>query len=439
MNFEGKDTLKPNIIIIVLDCVRHDHLGCAGSKDVKTPAIDMIASEGVRFTNAVCQAPFTTPSITSILTGLYPFNHGIQLLIGQHLTQSVPTASDIFREAGYFTAGFPSVFLFDKKYGLDRGFDYYDDKIETIRKGFRGPWRPGDLTTDSVISFLKDTPIDNPLFLFIHYFDAHDYSAGHAGSLIKYQKKIDMVDTYVNRLISALEEYNLWEDTIIVITGDHGDGFGEHGLHGHGKALYDELLRVPLIIRAPKLIRSGLVVDQQVRHIDIFPTLLDLIGIYDDIQETGYRFDGVSLMPAIVGKNLDLMSYAETSPIQLFTGDFLESKEFKGVEMMSLRTNEKKYIYKTEIFNPDKYRTWIKKEKVNKFVKIFKSHNVFPHLEKEEFYDLKSDPKETHNLAKKKPHICKEFKIQLDNLIQNQVMREQLKIACQRVRRRFIR
>ena len=452
-----KSIKRPNVLFISLDCVRYDHLGCYGYQEVETPNIDAIAAEGVRFKQAICQVPFTTPSHASMLTGLYPFNHNIRLLIGQFLAQSIPTFGSILKKEGYVTGGFPSIFLMNRDNGFQNGFDVYDDKIETKREGFRGPWRPGHLTTDALLKFINSNK-QQPFVAFVHYFDPHDYDPGHPESMSSYDGKIAEADQYIGRLINSLKRGNLWENTLVVITADHGDSFGEHGLHGHGKALYDEVLRVPLIIRVPKLISPCLVIDQQVRLIDILPTLLDLIGIYNKVQEKGIQFDGVSLRPAMEGEELGLSAYAETSPIQLFTGDLLEAKEFKGVEMMCLRTKDKKYIYKTKFFNRRQYNNFIKKEKGNKYVgvkkvqkllhiagrilithkmpikidffnthkyikilkSIFQHQNVFNYSKEEELYDLTIDPGEKCNLATRNPQLCRKFKSQLNNLIQRQ-------------------
>ena len=270
---------------------------------------------------------------------------------------------------------------------------------------------------------MKKKSTTSPFFCFIHYFDAHDYDPGHSGSLAKYRNKIGEVDRCIDRLIAALHEINAWENTILVITADHGDGFGEHKLHGHGKSLYDEVLRVPLIIRAPGIIPAGLTVEQQVRHIDIAPTILDMIDMYQEVNKNGIRFDGVSLMPLMKGKALDLSAYAETTPIQLFTGDLLKSKTFQGVEMMCLRTKERKYIYKTEQFEHDRYNRLIKKERESDFTRRLKAvlqplgvFNFFPH---EELYDLRTDPQEMYDRAARNKKMCKKMRLQLLDLLQS--------------------
>ena len=410
-----------NILLLILDCVRHDQLGSAGCEAVRTPTIDMIAKEGVRFKQAICHAPFTTPSIASIVTGLNPCNHGVRLLVGQQLSPAVVTLAELLRDGGYRNAAFPSIFMLERSSGLARGFHYYDDQIETIRKGFRGPWRPGNITTERVLSFLKNDVTTTPFFCCIHYFDAHDYDLGHADSLVDYQQRIGEVDSCIASVVAALQEINAWDNTIVVVTSDHGDGFGEHGLYGHGKSLYDEVLRVPLIIRAPDMIPAGLTVEQQVRHIDIVPTLLDLVGMYQEKRERGISLDGVSLVPSLEGRDLGLSAYAETSPLQLFTGDLLKTKTFQGPEMMCLRTVEKKYLYKSEQFDYDRYARLIRKEKENTYVRFFKSvltrlHSVdyFPH---EELYDLKTDPREIHNRAARDKGVCKDMRQQLTDLL----------------------
>jgi choline-sulfatase len=344
-----KSASQPNIILISLDCVRQDRLSCYGNHDTRTPNIDAIATEGVRFTQAICQAPFTTSSLASILTGLYPFNHNIRLLVGQYLAQNIPTLGSLFKQAGYVTGGFPSVFLLDRNSGFKNGFDVFDDRIETIRDGFRGPWRPGDLTTDALLRFIE-TYKKKPFAAWVHYFDPHDYNPGNPDSLLMQNRKIEETDGLIAKLIKSLKKWRLWEKTLVVITADHGDSFGEHGEYGHGKALYDTTLRVPLIFRWPQQLAQGISIEQQVRLIDILPTILDLIGCLKTVQSQNIFFDGVSLLPTIKGKDLNLPAYSETSPVQLFTGDLSANKEFEDVEMMSLRKNSKKYIFKNKIY-----------------------------------------------------------------------------------------
>jgi len=411
--------MKPNVIILVLDCVRHDKIGASGSGDVATHYLDRIASDGAVFTQAVCHAPFTTPSITTILSGLYPFNHGIRLLIGQRLNHNVPQASTIFSEAGYTTAGFPSIFLLDGDLGFNSGFDLYDDHIQTERKGFRGPWRPGKLTNEAVFKFLDNRSRKKPFFAYIHYFDAHDYNPGQKDSLSKYKTKVSEVDFLIGQLVEELKEDGTWDETVIAITGDHGDGFGEHGIHNHGKALYDEVLRVPLVIRSPGNISPGSVISQQVRHVDILPTLLELAGVKGrtDKRSSIPRMDGTSLVPALEGNDLDLQSYSETSPVQLFTGGSLETKEFRGPEIVSLRTSRYKYIKKTDSFDEKAYRKMLKRGKMSIFTRIVNAGTLPNRFDKEELYDLKEDPREKRNLAEKYPNICTEFRASLNKLL----------------------
>jgi len=170
----------------------------------------------------------------------------------------------------------------------------------------------------------------------------HDYDPVKPEALSHYRKKIEEIDGHLNRSIAVLKKMKRGENTIVVITADHGDSFGEHDLYGHGKGLYDDALRVPLIVRAPGLINSGLVVDQQVRLIDIAPTIFDLVGVACD--DTALSLDGVSLFPSLNGKALNLSSYAESAPVQLFFGDKSSQEKFIGPEITGLRKNGWKYI-----------------------------------------------------------------------------------------------
>jgi arylsulfatase A-like enzyme len=394
-----------NVMLISLDCVRVDKLGCYGG-DTNTPTMDALAEKGVCFENCIVQAPFTTPSHVSLLTGLYPFRHSVRLLVAQKLAPNIQTLPRILQKRGYFCGGFPSVFLMETRLGLDRGFDIYDDQIETERIGFRGPWRPGKLTTARVLSFLNDVEKD-PFFAFVHYFDPHDYDPGKLGGERRYNALIEKTDGFVGEILGKLSELELLEDTLVVVTADHGDAFGEHLHFGHGKDLYDPVLRVPLIIAGPG-IPKGKVIQQQVRQIDIMPTVLDLLDFNIDVH-----IDGVSLNPIIHGQYLDLVAYSETSPVQLFEGDKTKLKEFSEPEVQSIRTNDWKYIrHQVRVEQNRKWSLrsiirglWVKGQKVigypqyRKYLlkRLFLSSKASENGD--ELYNLSFDPDESQNLA----------------------------------------
>jgi len=402
--------MKPNVLLVSLDCLRHDFLGCTGSQSVSTPAIDRVAAEGVSFTQALCHTPYTPPSHASLLTGLYPFHHGVRLLMGQYLRSEIATIGSVLQSMGYITAGFPSVFLLGKRYGFHHGFNCYNDEITTVRAGFRGPWRPGPKTNEAMISFLQSPGVmaDKPFFIFVHYFDAHDYDPGKPEALSQYRKKIEEIDGHLNRFIAVLKKVKRWENTIAVITADHGDSFGEHDLYGHGKGLYDDALRVPLIVRAPGLINPGLIVDQQVRLIDIAPTIFDLVGAVRD--DTALPLDGVSLLPSLSGKALNLSSYAETAPVQLFAGDKSAQEKFTGPEITALRKNGWKYIQGKPMRNRQKGPF--------QFLRSLLSGAFCRREEDEALYDLKKDKQEKRNLIRKNLSLSLQMKAELEAMIQ---------------------
>lgn len=423
------DKELPNIILISLDCVRPDHLGCYGYTKANTPRIDQIYKDtnGLLFTHTITQAPFTTPSHASMLTGLYPFNHHVRLLVGQRLNKNIPNFATILKSYGYITGGFPSIFLMTKETGFSNGFDVFNDSIDQKIAG-RGHWKPGKYTIEDLIDFIKNTK-KKPFAAFIHLFDAHEFGGLAKGFVQRYDQQITVLDTLIGRIIDCLHEEEKWDNTLLIITADHGESLNEHGETSHGKALYDSTLRVPLIFRIPGLQPKMKKNIQQVRSIDILPTILDCIGLFNKIKEKNIVFDGVSLLPVIKGQKYSLPAYCETSPIQLFTGDRVTKKEFKEVEMICLRYPTKKYIFKNHVYKLP-VRVFSYGSKLDKIAhtsfgkKIdYKCNQIYARLfpsasgDKEELYDLHKDPKEQKNLANQQPEQCRQMKQELDQLI----------------------
>jgi arylsulfatase A-like enzyme len=348
--------------------------------------------------------------VASILTGLFPFNHSVRLLLGQVLPQSIRTVAAYLKQWGYKTGGFPSVFVVKGESGLGRDFDVYDDCIEDGGKqSGRGPWRPGALTNKAVLEFVE-THGNHPFFLFVHFFDTHEYPLRTPNSMNLYDGLISHVDQLIGKVVDVLKERGLWEDTAVLITSDHGECFSEKGFSGHGRDLYDPNLRVPLIIRAPGRILENSVVHSLVRSVDIAPTILHLVGQNGTFAKE-FEMDGESLIPLASNECGGLISYAETSPVQLYTGNLREARQFQGPEMMCIRTSTWKYIVTNE-----RLQNRLSRSKATWWRRL----SPFRKDISEELFRVAKDPGESHNLAKTSPHQLSVMRGMLQEILASQ-------------------
>ena len=310
---------RPNVLLVTIDTLRADHVGCYGYKSASTPTIDALASRGVRFETAVVHAPLTGPSHASILTGLTPLGHGFRNNSGFSLTPQVKTITEDFRDAGYRTAAFVSAFPLDRRFGLNRGFETYDDRLPKGDDRRRTPYveRFADATTDAVLHWLgSSTPTTSresaSWFLWVHYYDPHapyeppaDLAARYRDA--PYDGEIAFVDQQLARVLQALDSRNEASRTVVLVTADHGESLGEHGEGTHGIFVYDATLRVPWVMAGPQ-IPAGRVSRTVARSIDVLPTLADYAGLG---QRTDV--DGRSLRPAADGHEMgDAPTYAES-------------------------------------------------------------------------------------------------------------------------------
>ncbi len=335
----GSDAARLNVLLITLDTTRPDHMGCYGAEDDITPNIDRLAADGARFERAISTAGITPMSHASILTGLNNYRHGMRVFYSEEcshrLKDSVDTLPEILAAKGYRTAGMVSAYVVSEIYNLDQGFQDFDsgvaiDEIDISHQqkhatewdpgGRTNTQRRGDFTVDAALSWLEEKGTgDDPWCLWVHMFDVHDFSLvpppEHAakfgityppvGTKVvgmemhqwrerMYDPELNFVDLQVGRLLDWLRQNDQYDDTIVVITADHGQGLMD-GLERHGwpkhRLLYDWCIRVPLIVRIPGE-EAGLVVSDQVRTIDILPTLLEAldVGLQSEIE-------GLSLLP----------------------------------------------------------------------------------------------------------------------------------------------
>ncbi|MCZ6600128.1 MAG: sulfatase [Acidobacteria bacterium] len=322
----GPGERPPSVVIVVIDSLRADHLHHAGDPRDLSPRLDALAAQATRFSQAGASAPWTTPSVMTLFTGLTPGSHHVDLN-DRALDAAVPTLAERFQEAGYRTAAVMPALTLADHFGFDRGFD--DFIFATQGHGnVSGPW-----SISHAIEFLRGHR-DEPVFLYVHLWDVHynynppvphsiRFQAGrpagpgesdditaltgpghHAASLSpervawlegQYAGEILFTDEQVGRLLDELDRLGRTDDTVVVVTSDHGEAFLEHRVMGHTVHLYDEMTHVPLMVRWPGQVAAGRVVAEQVGLVDMMPTLLDLVGI----PFAPHLFEGRSLAPLL--------------------------------------------------------------------------------------------------------------------------------------------
>jgi choline-sulfatase len=328
-----------NLVLVTLDTLRADRLPAYGYRGIETPAIDAIAREGVRFTAAASTVPFTLPAHASILTGLYPPRHGVRENVGFVLADGVPTLAERLRAGGYATAGFVSAFVLDGRWGIGRGFDHYFDDFDPEQlqsANLASAQRDGAEAVAAATAWLDARPAGKPFFLWLHLYDAHDpytppepYASRYSGQ--PYEAEIAYLDALVGRFRDALAARGLADATALALTGDHGEGLGEHGEQFHGYFLYDTTVRVPLLLRLPDGALAGRSVATAVSHVDLVPTFLELAGL-----EPAPGLDGASLLPlAVAPFDAERATYSESLYPLLHYG---------WAPLRALRSAERKYI-----------------------------------------------------------------------------------------------
>ena len=277
----------PNVLLITVDTLRADRLGCYGYEHAHTPHTDRFADEGVRIEHAIAPTPLTLPSHTSILTGLEPPAHSVRGNGVFRVPDSVQTLAEILKAEGYQTQAFVSADVLHRRFNLDQGFDGYDDDLSGEAKDALTQMqeRSGEQTMDRVLRWLdkRTEPASaSPFFLWVHLFDPHaPYEPPEADAKLAatpYDGEIASADRQVGRLVKALEPNGVLDDTILVFTSDHGENLGEHQEATHAMFIYEATQRVPLIFRYPRKLPAGRVFDGPARSVDIMPTILSLAG-----------------------------------------------------------------------------------------------------------------------------------------------------------------
>lgn len=308
------DKKYPHILFVSVDTLRRDHCSLYGYERETTPVLKKLADRGVTFDSAYAPMSITHPSHSTMFTGLNPLGHRA-VQNASPLGLEAHTLAERLKERGYKTGAVVSSFILDHKFGLDQGFDDYDDRFDPARstmklKGFRGhPLeegrgfdQPADETTRKAIALLNENWGDAPYFLFVHYFDPHgpyiappmelDWMTGDAKEKNFLERKMDAYDAeiaytddHIGKLIAEYERLGIADETLIIVTSDHGEGFMDHNVMGHGVQVYEEQIRVPLVIAGTARVAEGLRIEEPVSLADLTPTLLGILGIAQDPEE----------------------------------------------------------------------------------------------------------------------------------------------------------
>ena len=338
-----------DLLLVTIDTLRADHVSASGhSRAPGTPAFDRLAFQGLFFEQAVAPTPLTLPSHASILTGQWPFRHGVRDNGGFRLPTSVPTLAEALRARGYRTAAFVGSFVLDSRFGLDRGFELYDDAMPDGREeivGYLGEARRDGNAVAAAASAWIDAAEPRPIFVWVHLYDPHAPYEAAPGLLRQYPGRpyaaaVAQADAALGKLLEAFDRRSSRENTaagrtnapavaaaniasppaVIAVVGDHGEGLEEHGEGTHGVFVYDSTLRVPLALSAPGL-PHGVRVSWQVRLVDLAPTLLNLsaggaaaVRSSDRPLDAVLAPDGIDLSPFLIGRTPPpvLPAYAES-------------------------------------------------------------------------------------------------------------------------------
>jgi choline-sulfatase len=312
---QGVSRQSLNVVVVTLDTTRADRIGAYGAKDVETPAIDGVARDGVLFEQAVSVAPLTLPAHSSIFTGKFPPEHGVRDNGGFFLGPEQVTMAEVLKQRGYRTGAFVAAYVLDSKWGLDQGFDtYFDDFDLSSRRGFSlgSIQRPANEVVDKALPWIRESK-GSPFFAWIHMYDPHTPYRPPAPFDAKYKDRpyngeIAFVDSQVGRIVSELQSLGVYDRTVLIVMGDHGESLGEHGEGAHGFFIYNSVTHVPFMIRAPFSLTQHRRVADPVRSVDVMPTVLDLLGIPPPAGVSG-----VSLAALMTGatSELALDAYSE--------------------------------------------------------------------------------------------------------------------------------
>lgn len=367
------------IILISIDTLRADHLPVYGYTKVKTPAIDALAADGVVFERAYSHAPQTLPAHAALLSGQLPFETGVRDNIGFTVKPSERLLPQMLHDRGYVTAGIVSAFVLRRDTGIGRGFDLFDDELPPSTPDVPiGQVQRDGAVSEAIAERWLDTVGTSRAFLFLHLYEPHKpYTPPERfAQYAPYDGEIAYADEIVGRLVRYLKSHQLYDHSTIVLLSDHGEGLGDHGEQEHGLFVYDEAIHVPLIIKSEANAGAGRRVHDVVQHIDIVPTILDLVKA----PQPG-NLHGRSLKPLLDG--------AGHLPEQAVYSEAMYGRYHFGWSELTALTD-------------DRFR----------YIKA-------PH---EELYDLERDPHERHNIADERPPARQALRGALDRLMAGQTL-----------------
>ena len=374
---------KPNVVLVTLDTTRADHLGCYGYAGAGTPNLDALARDGVLFAQAASAAPLTQPAHSSIMTGMYPTHHGVRINGSTALGPEQKTIAEALREKGYATGAFIGAFVLDGRWGLNQGFQVYDDRFDLEKHkhlDLGSVQRPANEVVDAALAWLEGRTKE-PFFAWVHLYDPHTpyeppepfrSEFGPRGMAGLYDGEIAFADQQVGRLLSWLQSNGLDRKTAVVMIGDHGESLGGHGEGTHGYFVYDDTMHVPFVVATPFAELHGVRIDGQVSAVDVHPTILALAGI-----DTAGHVHGRSLLPVMFDPRRDTDAYA-------YGESMTPSLQFGWSALHSLRTRRYKLI---EAPRP-------------------------------ELYDLTADPQESTNVYARQPGVARDLTARLDRLME---------------------
>jgi choline-sulfatase len=370
---QSKAAPPQNLVLVTIDTLRADRLGCYGYTKGETPNLDRLAKAGALFENATTHAPLTAPSHASMFTGVYPTVHKVRDTGGFVLQEQSTTLAEVLQQQGWDTAAFVGASVLKKNFGFSQGFAVYDDTMPAQGSATSEfPERRAADVVDRAMQWLSGRPDGKPFFLWVHVFDPHGpydppspFREKHNGRA--YDGEVAYTDQQLGRLFEAVKSKSP-DRTLIAVLSDHGESLADHGEYTHGVFLYDATLRIAFLLSGPG-VPAGLRVKGQARAIDLTPTLFDQLGV-----KPPPGMQGASLVPALAGKpSPDAYSYSETVFSKLNMG---------WSELRAIRTDRWKYI----------------------------------RAPKPELYDLAKDVAETTNVLTSYPAVVEELEAKLKSI-----------------------
>lgn len=374
-SFSNSSATPGNVILISIDTCRADYLSCYGHQRITTPNLDKLAKHALLFENVISPVPITLPAHGSMLTGLIPPSHGARDNIGYQLSPSNLTLAEIMQSNGFSTGGVISSFVLDSDFGLDQGFDTYDDEFDYARDSTLGAERIGSETTEHAINWIE-AHCGDKFFLFVHYYDPHvnyeppePFSTEYSDDL--YAGEIAYTDHCIGKLLTYLKEQNLYDSSLIIVAGDHGEMLGEHNELTHTYYIYQSAIKVPLIIKPAGKVKAHRI-KKPVGLIDIAPAVCGFVGVEPPGHMQGYDLSryvqGGQPAPA------DRAYYCES---------IIAAVSFNANMLTGLVTDRFKYIHTT----------------------------------RPELYNLTDDPSESNNLIEKEPQRARILRDRLEVML----------------------